>query len=107
MVLDWIHTGSWAKLGGILAISLELVSKRVFKFRTRLSCYLLVVVVYLNSCSFASRRIFYGMRVEMNVRVAPTNAVYRKSLKLSSSNNSATGIVVHLISNDVQRFEDA
>jgi len=43
----------------------------------------------------------------MRLRVTFIAAIYRKCLKLSISHTSSTGLIVNLISNDVQRFEDA
>ena len=42
----------------------------------------------------------------MNVRVAFIATIYRKCLSLSVSNASSTGLIVNMVSNDVQRFED-
>ncbi|TPX68327.1 hypothetical protein SpCBS45565_g03207 [Spizellomyces sp. 'palustris'] len=50
---------------------------------------------------------FLGMRMGMQMRVAFIAAIYRKCLALSISNTSSTGLIVNLVSNDVQRFEDA
>ncbi|KAI8918385.1 P-loop containing nucleoside triphosphate hydrolase protein [Powellomyces hirtus] len=50
---------------------------------------------------------FLGMRYGMQMRVAFIAAIYRKCLALSISNTSSTGLIVNLVSNDVQRFEDA
>ncbi|KAJ3021115.1 Multidrug resistance-associated protein 4 [Thoreauomyces humboldtii] len=50
---------------------------------------------------------FLGMRYGMQMRVAFIAAIYRKCLNLSVSNTSSTGLIVNLVSNDVQRFEDA
>jgi ATP-binding cassette subfamily C (CFTR/MRP) protein 4 len=50
---------------------------------------------------------FSSMRVGMRVRVGLIAAIYRKCLALSISNTSSTGYIVNMISNDVQRFEDA
>ena len=49
---------------------------------------------------------FIGMRIGMQVRVAFIAAIYRKCLSLSISNASSTGLIVNMVSNDVQRFED-
>ncbi|KAI8822919.1 P-loop containing nucleoside triphosphate hydrolase protein [Fimicolochytrium jonesii] len=48
-----------------------------------------------------------GMRTGTQIRVAFIAAIYRKCLNLSVSNASSTGLIVNLVSNDVQRFEDA
>ncbi|KAJ3018717.1 Multidrug resistance-associated protein 4 [Thoreauomyces humboldtii] len=50
---------------------------------------------------------FLGDRYGMQMRVAFIAAIYRKCLNLSVSNTSSTGLIVNLVSNDVQRFEDA
>ncbi|KAJ3154317.1 Multidrug resistance-associated protein 4 [Geranomyces variabilis] len=50
---------------------------------------------------------FLGMRMGMQLRVAFIAAIYKKCLVLSISNTSSTGLITNLISNDVQRFEDA
>ncbi|KAL5033223.1 hypothetical protein BDV3_000232 [Batrachochytrium dendrobatidis] len=50
---------------------------------------------------------FYAMRTGMQVRVSLIAAIYRKCLALSISNTSSTGLIINLVSNDVQRFEDA
>ena len=50
---------------------------------------------------------FYGMRTGMQMKIALTTAVYQKCLSLSLSHTSSTGLILNLISNDVQRFEDA
>ncbi|KAI8913475.1 P-loop containing nucleoside triphosphate hydrolase protein [Gorgonomyces haynaldii] len=68
--------------------------------------------LYLSLCVvghaiFHHIEFFYGMRVGMQIRVGLTTAVYRKCLKLSTSHTSSTGMIVNLISNDIQRFEDA
>lgn len=47
-----------------------------------------------------------GMRLGMQMRVAFIATIYRKCLALSLSNTSSTGLIVNLVSNDVQRFED-
>ncbi|KAJ3256052.1 hypothetical protein HK103_005735 [Boothiomyces macroporosus] len=50
---------------------------------------------------------FWSTRLGMQIRVAVTSAVYRKCLSLSVSHTASTGTIVNLISNDVQKFEDA
>ncbi|KAJ3108985.1 Multidrug resistance-associated protein 4 [Phlyctochytrium planicorne] len=50
---------------------------------------------------------FLAQRVGIQLRVGFIAAVYQKCLKLSISNTSSTGKIVNMISNDVQRFEDA
>ncbi|KAJ3191281.1 Multidrug resistance-associated protein 4 [Irineochytrium annulatum] len=50
---------------------------------------------------------FLSMRLGMQMRVGFITAIYRKCLALSISNTSSTGLIVNLVSNDVQRFEDA
>ncbi|KAI8847273.1 P-loop containing nucleoside triphosphate hydrolase protein [Chytridium lagenaria] len=50
---------------------------------------------------------FLAMRVGMQVRIAFIATIYRKCLALSISHTSSTGLIVNLVSNDVQRFEDA
>ncbi|KAI8903008.1 P-loop containing nucleoside triphosphate hydrolase protein [Globomyces pollinis-pini] len=50
---------------------------------------------------------FETMRVGMRLRVGLTAAIYQKCLELSISNTQSTGLIVNLVSNDVQRFEDA
>ncbi|KAH6590303.1 hypothetical protein BASA61_005342 [Batrachochytrium salamandrivorans] len=49
---------------------------------------------------------FLAMRTGMQVRVSLIAAIYRKCLTLSISNTSSTGLVINLVANDVQRFED-
>ncbi|TPX59470.1 hypothetical protein CcCBS67573_g09088 [Chytriomyces confervae] len=50
---------------------------------------------------------FLAMRCGLQMRVAFIAAVYKKCLSLSTSHTSSTGYIVNLVSNDVQRFEDA
>ncbi|KAJ3191280.1 hypothetical protein HK101_007909 [Irineochytrium annulatum] len=50
---------------------------------------------------------FLSMRLGMQIRVGFITAIYRKCLALSISHTSSTGFIVNLVSNDVQRFEDA
>ncbi|ORY53612.1 P-loop containing nucleoside triphosphate hydrolase protein [Rhizoclosmatium globosum] len=50
---------------------------------------------------------FYSMRCGMHLRIAYIAAIYKKCLTLSTSHTSSTGLIVNLVSNDVQRFEDA
>ncbi|KAJ3103612.1 Multidrug resistance-associated protein 4 [Phlyctochytrium bullatum] len=50
---------------------------------------------------------FAAMRVGMQLRTAFIATIYRKCLALSISHTSSTGLIVNLVSNDVQRFEDA
>ncbi|KAJ3259888.1 hypothetical protein HDU77_001608 [Chytriomyces hyalinus] len=50
---------------------------------------------------------FLSMRCGLQMRVAFIAAVYKKCLSLSTSHTSSTGYIVNLVSNDVQRFEDA
>ena len=50
---------------------------------------------------------FVAMRTGMRIRVGLIAAIYQKCLKLSISNTSSTGFIVNLVSNDLQRFEDA
>ncbi|KAJ3325430.1 hypothetical protein HDV06_004289 [Boothiomyces sp. JEL0866] len=50
---------------------------------------------------------FWSTRLGMQIRVAVTSAVYKKCLSLSVSHTASTGTIVNLISNDVQKFEDA
>ncbi|KAJ3351226.1 Multidrug resistance-associated protein 4 [Entophlyctis luteolus] len=50
---------------------------------------------------------FLAMRCGMQIRVAFIAAIYKKCLSLSTSHTSSTGLIVNLVSNDVQRFEDA
>ncbi|KAJ3106375.1 Multidrug resistance-associated protein 4, partial [Phlyctochytrium planicorne] len=49
---------------------------------------------------------FLAMRVGMQIRIAFIAAIYKKCLALSISHTSSTGLIVNLVSNDVQRFED-
>jgi ATP-binding cassette subfamily C (CFTR/MRP) protein 4 len=42
----------------------------------------------------------------MRVRVGLIAAIYQKCLNLSLADTSSTGLVINLVSNDVQRFED-
>ncbi|KAJ3272398.1 hypothetical protein HDV01_005581 [Terramyces sp. JEL0728] len=50
---------------------------------------------------------FWSTRLGMQIRIALTSAVYKKCLSLSVSHTASTGTIVNLISNDVQKFEDA
>ncbi|KAI8611779.1 P-loop containing nucleoside triphosphate hydrolase protein [Chytriomyces sp. MP71] len=50
---------------------------------------------------------FLAMRCGMQLRVAFIASIYKKCLSLSTSHTSSTGLIVNLVSNDVQRFEDA
>ncbi|KAI9095088.1 P-loop containing nucleoside triphosphate hydrolase protein [Phlyctochytrium arcticum] len=50
---------------------------------------------------------FKGTRLGMQMRVTFITAIYRKCLALSISNTSSTGLIVNLVSNDVDRFENA
>ncbi|RKO88876.1 P-loop containing nucleoside triphosphate hydrolase protein, partial [Blyttiomyces helicus] len=50
---------------------------------------------------------FLAMRVGMQLRATLIATIYRKCLDLSISHTSSTGLIVNLVSNDVQRFEDA
>ncbi|KAI9004612.1 hypothetical protein BC832DRAFT_531702 [Gaertneriomyces semiglobifer] len=50
---------------------------------------------------------FLSMRLGMQMRVGFIAAVYRKCLRLSVGSTGSTGLIVNLVSNDVQRFEDA
>jgi ATP-binding cassette subfamily C (CFTR/MRP) protein 4 len=43
----------------------------------------------------------------MQIRVGLIAAIYKKITNLSLANVSSTGFIVNLVSNDVQRFEDA
>lgn len=49
---------------------------------------------------------FSTMRLGTQLRVGFISAVYRKCLKLSVGHTSSSGVIVNLISNDVQRFEE-
>lgn len=50
---------------------------------------------------------FLCVRFGLQLRVAFIAVIYRKALKLSTFNTSSTGYIVNLVSNDVQRFEEA
>ncbi|KAJ3040385.1 Multidrug resistance-associated protein 4 [Rhizophlyctis rosea] len=51
---------------------------------------------------------FWGsVHVGVGVRTAFIATIYRKSLELGLGHTSSTGYILNLISNDVQRFEDA
>ncbi|KAJ1567224.1 Multidrug resistance-associated protein 4, partial [Cladochytrium tenue] len=50
---------------------------------------------------------FLAMRVGMQMRVGFIAAIYEKCLRLSIAHTASTGAIVNLVSNDVQRFEDA
>ncbi|KAJ3417651.1 Multidrug resistance-associated protein 4 [Chytridiales sp. JEL 0842] len=50
---------------------------------------------------------FLAMRVGMQMRVGFVGALYKKCLALSVSHTGSTGAILNLVSNDVQRFEDA
>lgn len=47
------------------------------------------------------------MRAGMQMRVAFIALIYRKLLTLSTSHTASGGFIVNMVSNDVQRFEDA
>ncbi|KAJ1555144.1 Multidrug resistance-associated protein 4, partial [Nowakowskiella sp. JEL0078] len=47
-----------------------------------------------------------AMRCGMQLRIGFITTIYQKCLKLSISHTSSTGLIVNLVSNDVQRFED-
>lgn len=47
------------------------------------------------------------IRTGMQIRVGLIAAIYKKITNLSLANVSSTGFIVNLVSNDVQRFEDA
>ncbi|KAJ3325674.1 Multidrug resistance-associated protein 4 [Boothiomyces sp. JEL0866] len=49
---------------------------------------------------------FQTARTGMQMRVTLIAVIYRKCMNLSISNTSSTGLIVNLVSNDVQRFED-
>lgn len=49
---------------------------------------------------------FITLRTGMQIRVGLIAAIYQKIMNLSLSNVSSTGLIVNLVSNDVQRFED-
>lgn len=49
---------------------------------------------------------FVTMRVGMQVRVTFIAAIYRKCMSLSIASTSSSGMIVNMVSNDVQRFED-
>lgn len=49
---------------------------------------------------------FITIRTGMQVRVGLIATIYQKCLNLSLANTSSTGLIVNLVSNDVQRFED-
>ncbi|KAJ3055696.1 Multidrug resistance-associated protein 4 [Rhizophlyctis rosea] len=48
-----------------------------------------------------------SVRIGVHLRTAFIVTIYRKCLSLSLSHTSSTGYILNLISNDVQRFEDA
>lgn len=50
---------------------------------------------------------FLSMRCGFRMRIGFISTIYRKALKLSITHTSSTGYVTNLVSNDVQRFEDA
>ena len=64
-------------------------------------CASIIATSFFNHVSF-----FLSMRVGVEMRVALSAAIYRKCMKLAVSNTSSTGMIVNLISNDVQRLED-
>ncbi|KAI8926107.1 P-loop containing nucleoside triphosphate hydrolase protein [Entophlyctis helioformis] len=66
----------------------------------------MAIAVLLHSC-LRHIEFFMGMRLGMQLRVTLIAAVYRKCLALSIGHTSSTGMIVNLVSNDVQRFEDA
>jgi ATP-binding cassette subfamily C (CFTR/MRP) protein 4 len=51
--------------------------------------------------------LFVAMRTGMRIRVGLIATIYRKCLSLSLSNSLSSGFIVNMVSNDVQRFEDA
>ncbi|KAI8901223.1 P-loop containing nucleoside triphosphate hydrolase protein [Globomyces pollinis-pini] len=50
---------------------------------------------------------FNAIRIGMQVRIALTSTIYKKCLSLSTSHTTSSGLIVNLISSDVQKFEDA
>lgn len=63
------------------------------------------------ACKFMSMMIhhaefFIATRMGMQLRVGFIGVVYKKCLLLSGSDSSITGVVVNIVSNDVQKFED-
>lgn len=50
---------------------------------------------------------FIVMRSGMQMRVAFIALIYRKLLSLSTAHTASGGFIVNMVSNDVQRFEDA
>jgi ATP-binding cassette subfamily C (CFTR/MRP) protein 4 len=57
---------------------------------------------------FLHHWLFYlSMRCGFRMRVGFISTIYRKALNLSITHTSSTGYITNLVSNDVQRFEDA
>jgi ATP-binding cassette subfamily C (CFTR/MRP) protein 4 len=49
---------------------------------------------------------FMTLRLGMRIRIGLIAAIYQKCLSLPLANSQSSGLIVNLISNDVQRFED-
>ncbi|KAJ3127452.1 Multidrug resistance-associated protein 4 [Nowakowskiella sp. JEL0407] len=47
-----------------------------------------------------------AMRCGMQLRIGFITAIYKKCLQLSIAHTSSSGLIVNIVSNDVQRFED-
>ncbi|KXS09504.1 hypothetical protein M427DRAFT_128884 [Gonapodya prolifera JEL478] len=67
---------------------------------------LLTLAVMLDS-TCRGYMFYWAVRTGFNMRVGMISTIYRKTLNLSMSHASSTGTIVNLVSNDVQRFEDA
>ncbi|KAI9354057.1 hypothetical protein DFJ73DRAFT_827739 [Zopfochytrium polystomum] len=88
LLLDWFRKpGGSLSEGFLIAFGLALCT---------------LVHAFLHHVEF-----FLSMRVGMQLRVGFIAAIYQKCLRLSISHTSSTGAIVNLVSNDVQRFEDA
>ncbi|KAJ3384518.1 hypothetical protein HDU92_003552 [Lobulomyces angularis] len=60
-----------------------------------------VIMVSINNVGF-----YLVSKLGMQVRVSLITLIYEKLLTLNVSHTSSTGLIVNLMSNDVQRFED-
>jgi ATP-binding cassette subfamily C (CFTR/MRP) protein 4 len=77
-----------------------------FEVQSYYYAIVLSVATFLHGC-LHHVHFFINMRTGMDVRVGLIAAIYRKCLALSVSNSASTGFIVNVVSNDVQRFEDA
>lgn len=77
----------------------------------RKGCYLGITLISMNflNCLIAHQGNLYTKRIGMRVRVACCSLIYRKVLKLSKTSlvDTDVGMLVNLLSNDVNRFDFA